>query len=167
MQKTVQQGFRLSPQQQHVWWAQGVEPSTAFVVQTRIDIAGALDRRRLVHAVERAVERHEILRTSFPLLPYLSVPVQSVESTVVTDWSEHNLAARSEADREAALDRLAREGREARFDLADGPLLRVALVALEGDRHVLFLSQPALAADSVSLDLLAAEIAAAYQSQPA
>ncbi|HSN85633.1 MAG TPA: AMP-binding protein, partial [Thermoanaerobaculia bacterium] len=169
MQKTVSQGFRVSPQQQHVWWAQGGEPSAAFVVQIRIGIegtAGTLDRRRLMRAVEQAVERHEILRTTFPLLPSLSVPVQSVESSAGIDWSEESLAGRPAAEREAALGDFCGNLREIPFDLAAGPLLRVALVELEAApekaRHALILSQPALAADGVSLDLLAAEIAAAY-----
>jgi amino acid adenylation domain-containing protein len=167
MPKTVDQGFRLSPQQQHIWWAQRAEPSAAFVVQTRIDIAGALDRRRLAQAVERAVGRHEILRTTFPLLPNLSVPVQSVESTAGFDWSEHSLAGGRAVERGAALGRLGQEIREIPFDFANGPLLRATLVELEQDRYALFLTQPAIAADGVSLDLLATEIAVAYQGRPA
>jgi len=143
MQKTVSQGFRLSPRQQHVWWAQRGEPSAAFTVQARIDIEGPLERARLAKAVEQVVERHEILRTTFPLLPSLSVPVQSVEDSAGIDWSEPGLADRP-------------------FDLANGPLLRAALVELETERHAFLLAQPALAADGASLDLLAAEIAAAY-----
>ena len=105
MQKTVSQGFRLSPQQQHVWWAQCAGSSSAFVVQVRIDIAGTLDRRRLTRAVEQVVERHEILRTTFPLLPSLSVPVQSVESSIGIDWSGQSLTGRPAGEGDAALGR--------------------------------------------------------------
>ncbi len=123
MQKTVSQGFRLSPRQQHVWWAQSGDAG-AFVVRARIEISGPLDRRRLEQAVEKVVERHEILRTTFPLLPSLGMPVQSVEDSSRVDWT-----------------------------LETGP---------GEERHALLLSQPALAADGASLELLAAEIAAAY-----
>ncbi len=143
MQNSVLQGFRLSPRQQHLWWAQRTAGSAGFVVRTRIEITGALDLRRLRRAVEKAVERHEILRTTFPLLPSLSVPVQSVEESAAVEWSEQS-------------------DPETPFDLANGPLLRAALTAIETEHHTLVLTQPALAADGVSLDLLAAEIAAAY-----
>ncbi len=160
MPKTVSQGFRLSPRQQHVWWAQRGKPSSAFVVQARIDIAGRLDRRRLARAVEQVVDRHEILRTTFPLLPSLSVPVQSVEDAAGIEWSERNLAGR-----EASLGQLCEEVRELPFDLANGPLLRATLIALDGERSTLLLTQPSLAADGVSLELLATEIVAMYQDR--
>jgi amino acid adenylation domain-containing protein len=147
MQNTVLQGFRLSPRQQHLWWAQGAAGSSGFAVQVCIEIAGALDAQRLKRAVERAVERHEILRTTFPLLPSLSVPVQSVDDSAAVEWNDQSVGKKP-------------------FDLAKGPLLRAELIANDTERHTLVLTQPALAADGTSLDLLAAEIAAAYQGAP-
>ncbi|HSF39388.1 MAG TPA: non-ribosomal peptide synthase/polyketide synthase [Thermoanaerobaculia bacterium] len=167
MQKTVSQGFRLSPQQEHVWWAQRAEHSSSFVVQARIDIAGTLDRQRLASALEAAVERHEILRTTFPLLPGLTVPVQSIEDSSGVRLSERSLAGLPAAEREPALDRLCAELRQVRFDLTNGPLLCATLIVLDDESHALLLSLPALAADGVSLDLLATEIAVAYHGTAA
>ncbi|HKV10473.1 MAG TPA: AMP-binding protein, partial [Thermoanaerobaculia bacterium] len=165
MQKTVAQGFRLSPQQQHVWWAQRAAHDSTFAVQVRIDVSGALDRQRLAKALEKALTRHEILRTTFPVPPGLSVPIQAIESSAAVDWSRIRLNGLPEARREAALGRLGDDLREIPFDLANGPLLRATLVELDGESHALFLSQPALAADGVSLDLLAAEIVRAYPGE--
>ncbi len=179
MQQAIVQGFRLSPQQQHVWWAQRAQPAPSFVVQVRMDLAGTLDRSRLARAVEAVAARHEILRTTFPLLPSLSVPVQSVEDAVRIDWSEVSLAGPPTVERDAALERLSAEIREAPFNLVAGPLLRVTLIQLETalsteletvpgreERHALLLTQPALTADNVALELLADEVAAVYREAP-
>jgi amino acid adenylation domain-containing protein len=158
MQKTVSQGFRLSPRQQHLWWALSAVPDGRLVVQARIEIAGPLHLPRLARAVERAVERHEILRTTFPLLPALSVPVQSIAASAAVDWSAWSLG-------DTDLDWLCADLREIPFDLANGPLLRATLVQIEPDRHAFVLTQSAFAADAASLDLLIEEIAAAYHGR--
>ncbi len=161
-QQAVLQGFRLSPQQQHVWWAQRGEPSPAFVVQARIDIRGPLDRARLAAALAAVVVRHEILRTVFPRIPGLDVPVQGIAATAAVDWREGSLAGLPAARREAALERFCDDLREIPFDLARGPLVRAVVIALDGQRHALVVTQPPLAADGLALELLAADAAAAY-----
>ncbi len=162
MQKVVSQGFRLSPQQEHVWHALQSAPAGLLVVQARFVISGELDRRRLVKAVETVVERQEILRTRFPLLPSLSIPVQAIEDSADVSWHELDLAGRPED-----LDPLCEDIRAAPFDLANGPLLRLHLMKLAPGRHALLLTQPALCADAASLDLLVAEIVAAYHGDRA
>src|SRR5262249_41990898 len=113
------------------------------------------------------IERHEILRTTFPLLDGLSLPVQSVGSAAGAEWREHSLSGLPAAEREDALGRLGGEDRETPFDLANGPLLRATLAELADARLSLILPQPALAADGASLELLAAEVAGAYHGAPA
>ncbi len=165
MQQAASAGFRLSPQQQHVWWAQLGEHSAAFVVQARIDVTGPLDRARLAAALAAVVERHEILRTAFPRLPGLGIPVQAIAGAGAIDWRESSLTGLPAALRQAALDRLCDDVRELPFDLAQGPLVRAILIVLGGERHALLVTQPPLAADGPSLDLLAADTAAAYHGR--
>ena len=145
----VTQGFRLSPQQQHLW---RLRPGLA--AQCAVEIAGGLDAGRLRRAVERCVERHEILRTTFHLLPGMTLPVQVVAERGAVDFTTRS--------GEGAVDALLAAERERPFDLASGPLLRTALIELAPARHLLLLTLPALIADGASVRLLAAEVAAGY-----
>jgi amino acid adenylation domain-containing protein len=78
------EGFRLSPQQERLWRlagaAGGVSPYRAGC---RVAVEGPLDRAALDAALAAVVERNELLRTDFRLLPGLSAPLQ-----VVTEGSE-------------------------------------------------------------------------------
>ncbi len=165
MEKTSLQGFRLSPQQQHIWRLQNGQGGRDFVVQCSVEIEGALDRERLRRALERAVERHEILRTTFPLLPGMSLPVQVVHETGAVELAERGLASiagMAGEEWEAARERLLEAERATPFDLAAGPLVRAALLDLGPARHALLLTLPALAADTPSLRRLAGELARSY-----
>ncbi len=69
-------GFRLSPQQRRAWALReaGLDLRARLVLR----FAGGLDVAALEAALAAAVERHEILRTTFPCLPGMTVPVQVV-----------------------------------------------------------------------------------------
>jgi pristinamycin I synthase 3 and 4 len=165
MQTAVIQGFRLSPQQQHLWRLWGAEHAAGLVSQCAVDVEGPLERERLRRALERAVARHEILRTTFHLLPGMTLPVQVVGERGGCELRESRLEELAPEAWEAAAESLLEEARATPFDLEDlanGPLLRAELVALGSDRHALLLSLPALAADGASLRILAEEIAAGY-----
>jgi hypothetical protein len=55
-------GYRLSPQQKHVWLLQQAGPGAAYGVAGAYLIEGALDRDALRRALGLVVGRHEILR---------------------------------------------------------------------------------------------------------
>ncbi|UZW58369.1 non-ribosomal peptide synthetase [Lysobacter enzymogenes] len=73
----VIEGFRLSPQQRHLWLA---PPEADACAQCAIDIEGELSPARLDAALQRLTERHEALRTGFRRLPGMDVPVQVPEA---------------------------------------------------------------------------------------
>ena len=62
-------GFRLSPQQKHLWLLQEDGYETAYHAQCAILIEGDLDHDLLKAAIHSLVDRHEILRTVFQFVP--------------------------------------------------------------------------------------------------
>src|ERR1041385_5507963 len=74
MSKEIIEGYRLSPQQKHLWLLGQSERSATCAV--RID--GDLNVDLLRRAIEQAVERVEILRTTFKLLPGMTIPGQVI-----------------------------------------------------------------------------------------
>ena len=81
------QGYRLSPQQHHLWRLQ--EHSAVYRTQCCALIEGELQIDVLKRAIEQVVQRYEILQTVFCTRPGIKAPLQ-----VVRDGSSH-LVARS------------------------------------------------------------------------
>ncbi|HSF40966.1 MAG TPA: amino acid adenylation domain-containing protein [Thermoanaerobaculia bacterium] len=170
MESAPTQGFRLSPQQQHLWRVRHQEIA-GLATRCAVEITGPLDRERLSLALEQAVGRHEILRTTFPLLPGMSLPVQVVGEAAevplcIERWSGPDWAGLGEEEKEGVLARLLAEPRSTPFDLARGPLLEASLLELDPSRHLLLLTLPAFIADAASARVLGEEITAAYGGRP-
>jgi amino acid adenylation domain-containing protein len=154
------QGFRLSPQQQHVW-----RTGRVLVSQCAVEVARSLEADRLRQALARAVERHEILRTTFQLLPGMSIPVQVVAERGDFDFTQERWEGRpwgdlGEGERCQAVEGLLAAARSRPFDLDAGPLLRITAMELGAGRLLLLFTVPALALDGASTRLLAVEVLA-------
>ena len=77
MQNEVAQGFRLSPQQKHLWrlrQASGGPYRSALALLVEGDVNGAA----LKQALRTVVERNEILRTTFEPVQGMSTAVQVI-----------------------------------------------------------------------------------------
>src|SRR6185295_18863927 len=74
MSQRMIEGYRLSPQQRRVWMLGLSDHAATCVAQ----IKGELDTARLREAIRQVVARHEILRTTFKLLPGMTLPVQVI-----------------------------------------------------------------------------------------
>ncbi len=157
----VIEGFPLSAQQARAW---AFSPhAAARRAQVAIAIRGPLDQRALAEAIDRCVQRHEILRTTFQALPGMHVPLQ-----VAAPVSSRAHVCRVDvqlvpAFAEAALVRalLAADARVA-FDPARGPILRCALLVRSPEQHTLVLTLPSLCADRQALDNIACELTDDY-----
>ncbi|PYS87922.1 MAG: non-ribosomal peptide synthetase [Acidobacteria bacterium] len=159
------EGYRLSPQQQHLWLLQ--QGGAAYLSQCAVRLAGKLNRELLREALYRVVNRHEILRTTFQRPPGIKLPVQAIGegSQVLWRFVEAD-ASSSRAEQEAEIEQLFQADRHQPFDYEHGPLLRATLLATAPQEHLLILCLPALCADSMSLNNLWREIAAAYAAGP-
>jgi hypothetical protein len=77
MQQDSIQGFRLSPQQRHLWLLQRCQDTLPYRAQCAALIEGNLHIARLRAAIGRVAGRHEILRTTFRCLPGMLVPLHA------------------------------------------------------------------------------------------
>jgi amino acid adenylation domain-containing protein/non-ribosomal peptide synthase protein (TIGR01720 family) len=83
MSDQVLEGFYLSPRQRRLWPLQGAPALRARAV---IAVEGPLDQDRLRAAVARVAGRHEILRSTFRILPGMALPLQVVGEEPVLAW---------------------------------------------------------------------------------
>ena len=74
------QGFRLSPQQRRLLLLQQAGGEAAWRARCEIRVEGDLEEERLWRAVEQVAARWEILRTVFPRLPGVALPVQEIRA---------------------------------------------------------------------------------------
>jgi amino acid adenylation domain-containing protein len=156
--KRVIQGFRLSSQQEHLWRLLRGEPGTPYQTRCAVRIAGSVDEGALWGALEEVVERHEILRTSFELLPGLEAPLQVIGEPRLAARETRELPDLPVGERGAAVADLL-ERLPARPVEEGG--LAVTLVRLAADDLALLLDLSPLAADAPTLALLASEVARA------
>src|SRR5262245_13643738 len=160
--QTTIEGFRLSPQQSRLWALQQGVRSTPYTARCRILIEGAFDDRLLEAALNQVVQRHEILRTTFRILPAMTLPLQVIAGDVRLAIRTEDLSGWAEDERTARMEALEREASQTPFDFERGPLLRAQLVRLAPERRRLLLSLPAMCADRESLENLAREIGFCY-----
>ncbi|MCZ8520301.1 MULTISPECIES: non-ribosomal peptide synthase/polyketide synthase [Paenibacillus] len=118
-------------------------------------VDGALDRDRLEAAFRSLIARHESLRTSFHLSD--GEPLQRVHAEVpfAVDFTEE-----AEADIPSHIQRFVRA-----FDLSQAPLLRVGLVRLREDRHLLLFDMHHIISDGVSIAILIDEFTRLYRGE--
>jgi amino acid adenylation domain-containing protein len=152
----------LSFAQERLWFMHQLAPaSPVYNIHQALRIAGPLDIAALWRSLGRAVQRHEVLRTTFSSsagrVAQAIAPPRAIAPRVV------DLGSLPPAIRERELDRLATASARRPFDLRRGPLLRMLLVALAPERHALLLCLHHAAGDDWSAGLLVRELAAGYR----
>ncbi|MBD3561560.1 non-ribosomal peptide synthetase, partial [Planktothrix sp. FACHB-1355] len=157
--KTIS-GFRLSPQQKRLWLLQQDGFSTQ--ANCAILLAGNLQPKILKLALEKIVERHEILRTNFRRLPGMKTPVMVVEDSSDTLWREIDLTDCKPEEQLAKIEDIFQWERHQDFKFEKEALLRSSLITLSPEKHILTINLPALCADSWTLNNLVREIGNSY-----
>ena len=159
------EGFRLSPQQEHLWRLLREPGATPYRIVCEIHVLGRLDALALGVALQEVVARLEILRTSFRRLPGMALPLQVIDPEGGLRLVEHDLGDLDPEARQARLAALVDALLASPVDLERGPILAVDLVRLGPGEHAMLLALPALCADAASLGHLVAEIGRAYRAR--
>ncbi|HIE5711720.1 TPA: non-ribosomal peptide synthase/polyketide synthase [Pseudomonas aeruginosa] len=154
---------RLSYAQQRMWFLWHLEPqSGAYNLPSAVRLNGPLDRQALERAFASLVQRHEALRTVFPRGADDSLaqaPLQRPLEVAFEDCS-----GLPEAEQEARLREEAQRESLQPFDLCEGPLLRVRLIRLGEERHVLLLTLHHIVSDGWSMNVLIEEFSRFYSA---
>ena len=150
----------MSFAQELLWRLELANPGHAYNVPRTARLRGALDLGALQRAIDDVVARHEALRTTFGSVdgeprqivhPPRAVPVDLVD--LVSEPEERR--------EEAARDRLRSLTRRP-FDLERDLQLRVTVLRLAEDDHVLLLESHHLVSDAISGSVLLRELSTLY-----
>lgn len=149
----------LTEAQKQILWLSRIsaDVSSAYNQSLILRMRGPLDVPAIRRAIERVVQRHEALRTTFSaggdyqlIHPRLGIGVALV------DWSDSRPEIVAGLD-----DYVANEARTA-FDLVKGPLLRASIIKLAAESYVLLATFHHIISDGVSLGIFMSELGAIY-----
>lgn len=155
--------FPLSFAQEGLWFLHQVEPeSPAYNISRLLRLKGELKVEALSWSLNRIIERHEALRTSFGI--YEEDPCQIVSSQSSLGLLLEDLSTLCRAEQWSTVWEMAHAEAKRPFDLHRGPLLRVRLLRLTATEHVLLLCLHHIVCDGWSLEVLFTELEHFYNS---
>ena len=155
--------FPTSFAQQRLWFLDQFEPNSPFYnIPTAVRFRGYLDLGAFEKSVNEIVRRHETLRTFFAVMD--GKPVQAVRPHYTLSIPLLNLEVYSEDRRQAEAMRLAAEEAQKPFNLSTGPLLRVTLLRLQENDHIVLMTMHHIISDGWSMTVLVREIAMLYEA---
>ena len=125
-------------------------------------LSGRLDVAVLEASLNQVAERHESLRTTFH--EENGKPVQRIHEKLNLRIAVTDLSHQPEPEQKEQAQRLAVEEARRPFDLQRGPLLRVRLLRLGAEDHLLLLTMHHIISDGWSLDIFVRETGAFYQA---
>ncbi|RXT13597.1 non-ribosomal peptide synthetase [Ammoniphilus sp. CFH 90114] len=148
-----QETYMLSSAQKRIFVLQQMDAKgTAYNMPGFFELEGELDPGRLEQAFRQLIARHESLRTQFILLD--GQPRQKVLETV-----PFAVSYVSGTEEEAAK---WKQSFTQPFDLAQAPLLRIEVMTLSLDHHLLAVDMHHIISDGITVSLLANELSTVY-----
>ncbi len=155
---------QLSYAQRRMWFLWQLDPQgAAYNLPLAVRLLGTLDLAALQQAFDALLARHETLRTRF-VADGDDVRQQVDAVAAPLQLRQDALAELDEDARQAAIETIAEAEALAPFDLASGPLLRVRLLQLAEQEHVLLLTLHHIVADGWSMNVLIDEFLRLYDA---
>ncbi|MDK3158298.1 amino acid adenylation domain-containing protein [Kamptonema cortianum] len=146
----------LSFAQQRLWFLAQLEPhSTAYNLCGAVRLDGVLNREALTQSFNEIVRRHESLRTTFHTVdgrPVATIAPQAPLAIPQIELSETEVQSYLEQEAQTP------------FDLTQSPLLRVKVLKLGEQSHILLLAMHHIASDGWSRGILVQELAVLYRA---
>ena len=153
----------LSFAQARLWFFDQLEPGKSIYNICRAQcLTGPIDLAALTESLNEIVRRHEILRTTFPSVD--GQPVQVISPTLILTIPIIDLQQLPRPARESAASRIATEAARYAFNLTLGPLLRLTLLRLAMEDHILLLTVHQIIHDGWSVGVFFRELETMYRS---
>ncbi|MFN7949393.1 MAG: amino acid adenylation domain-containing protein [Blastocatellia bacterium] len=156
-----QQTAPLSFNQESLWFLDQLNPhSSLYNLYEAARLRGPLNVAALHRALNAIVARHESLRTTFVNAD--GEPQQVIAREFQPEWQQIDLPFVAADERNAAALKLLNAEAERPFDLTTGPLIRVILIRLEADEHLLLIVLHHIISDGWSTGVLWQELSQLY-----
>ena len=151
----------LSFSQQRLWFLQQLQPDSYFYNEhVALELTGVLNIEALEQSLNQIVQRHEALRTTFEVVD--EQPVQIIAPSLTLPLAVVDLCHLPEAEQKTQVQQLATEQIQHPFDLLKGPLLRIELVRLKEQKHLLLVTMHHIVGDGWSFSVITRELSIQY-----
>lgn len=148
--------YKTSSAQKRMYMVQHFDlKSVAYNIPITVELEGIIDTKRIEDAINKLIERHEVLRTSFEIVDRNIV--QRVNDNLNLQISYMN---ESSSDINNIINEFVRP-----FDLSKAPLFRVLVCKLEKERHIVIFDIHHVIADGTSIRILLKEFAEIYSNK--
>jgi Condensation domain len=155
--------FVLSFAQQRLWFLHRLAPeSNAYNIPNAVHAAGPLNLAALERSINEIRRRHEVLRTTFAVRE--GQPVQLIGPAETEALPLTDLSGMSAEERETLAPQLIEAESNRPFNLATDTALRVSLLRLGADEHIILFTMHHIVSDSWSMGVLVTEVATLYEA---
>jgi amino acid adenylation domain-containing protein len=154
----------LSFSQERVWFLEKIASGNlAYSAQALIRFRGRLEIAALKRALQHIVDRHEVLRTSFPERD--GTPMQVVHDPWPVRLPVVDLSGLHDGERERSLRELVDQAIRQPFDPTTLPLVRWTMYRLGADEHALLHAEHHFVHDGWSFNVFLDELFACYRAE--
>jgi amino acid adenylation domain-containing protein len=152
----------LSPMQEGLWLAHQLKPDLPLYNESSLfKLTGELDVKALEKSINKIIDRHEILRTSFQVIEDKVTQVVAKELNI--SLRAIAVTESSETKREAEVKSLVNYYSRQPFNLEQLPLLRSIIITLSEREHLMLVTMHHLISDGWSWGIFCQELAAFYR----
>ncbi len=149
--------YEMSSAQKRIYTLQQFDiNSTSYNMPGVFKLEGDLDANKLKEAFNKLILRHEALRTSFEVKE--AELIQKVHKRVEFNIEQYKVEENGE------IEELVKNFIRA-FELSKAPLLRVALIKIKDNEHILMIDMHHIISDGVSLGILTKEFMELYEGK--
>ncbi|EJQ37641.1 amino acid adenylation domain-containing protein [Bacillus cereus BAG5X1-1] len=148
--------YPLSSAQRRLYILNKIEGSgVSYNIPSAMKIKGDLNVNQFENALRKLIERHEALRTSFVMVD--GEPVQKIEKEIEFQVTY----------REVGTDKIGDivNGFVKPFDLEKAPLLRVEIIKITEDEHIMVMDMHHIISDGVSMGIFTQELTELYKGK--
>ncbi|MEM7186366.1 MAG: amino acid adenylation domain-containing protein, partial [Bacteroidota bacterium] len=155
--------YPLSDAQRQLWIASQFEDgSVAYNMPAHIRLNEAINLDLFERAIYLVVERHEVLRTRF-LERETGEIRQEVSPMGSFDFKVEKINYSGKEEASALAMTYIEHDKYQAFDLAHGPLLRVAILTISEAEHICYYNLHHIVGDGWSMDVISRDLLAQYQ----
>jgi amino acid adenylation domain-containing protein len=158
-----QANLPLSFAQQRLWFLAQLEPNNPFYnIPAAVSLQGQLNIEALEQSFNEIISRHEVLRTNFQTVAGQAIAVISKEKSL--NLSIFDISNLPENQKVAEIRQQTLQEAQQPFDISSDLLLRVKLLRLNNQEHIVLLTMHHIVSDGWSIGVLVEELATLYQA---
>ncbi|BFP39393.1 hypothetical protein FGF1_02380 [Flavobacteriaceae bacterium GF1] len=151
----------LSRSQQRLWFLQQLHPNSHVYNYAEIyTFTGALVKSALLESIRSIFSENAILRTYYTLEN--GEPRQQVNSDAALKISQYDLTNLEPGQKEEKKEEVFKKDTNTHFDLTQAPLVRVSLMKLSDQEHILLVTMHHILTDKWSMGIFRAQLAKKY-----